>query len=30
MDSIIQFLRKDTLPKERIEDDKVRRKAIRF
>ena len=25
MDSIIQFLRKDTLPKERIEADKVRR-----
>ena len=30
MDSIIQFLREDTLPKERIEADKVRRKAIRF
>ena len=30
MDSIIQFLRKDTLPKERIEADKVRRKATRF
>ena len=30
MDSIIQFLRKDTPPKERIEADKVRRKATRF
>ena len=30
MDSIIQFLREDTLPKERIEADKVRRKATRF
>ena len=30
MDSIIQFLREDTLPRERIEADKVRRKAIRF
>ena len=30
MDSIIQFLREDTFPKERIEVDKVRRKATRF
>lgn len=30
MDSIIQFLREDTLPEERIEADKVRRKAIMF
>ena len=30
MDSIIQFLREDTLPRERIEADKVRRTAIRF
>ena len=30
MDSIIQFLREDTLPKERIKADKVRRKATRF
>ena len=30
MDSIIQFLKKDTLPEERIEADKVRRKATRF
>ena len=30
MDSIIQFLREDTLPEERIEADKVRRKATRF
>ena len=30
MDSIIQFLGKDTLPEERIEAEKVRRKAIRF
>ena len=30
MDSIIQFLKEDTFPKERIEVDKVRRKAIRF
>ena len=30
MDSITQFLREDTLPEERIEANKVRRKAIRF
>ena len=30
INSIIQFLREDTLPEERIETDKVRRKAIRF
>ena len=30
MDFIIQFLREDTLPEERIEADKVRRTAIRF
>ena len=30
MDSIIQFLKKDILPKERLEADKVRRKATRF
>ena len=30
MDSIIQFLKEDTLPKERLEADKVRRKAARF
>ena len=30
MDSIIQFLREDILPEERIEADKVRRKATRF
>ena len=30
MDSIIQFLREDTLPEERIEADKVRRKATKF
>ena len=30
MDSIIQFLKQDTLPKERLEADKVRRKAARF
>ena len=30
MDPIIQLLRKDTLPEERIEVDKVRRKATRF
>ena len=30
MNSIIQFLKEDTLPKERIEVDKVRRKATRF
>ena len=30
MDFITQFLREDTLPEERIEADKVRRKATRF
>ena len=30
MDSIIQFLKKDILPEERIEADKVRRKATRY
>ena len=30
MDSIIQFLKKDTLPEERTEVDKVQRKATRF
>ena len=30
MDSIIQFLKEDTLPEERTEADKVRRKATRF
>ena len=30
MDSIIQFLREDTLLEERIEADKVRRKVTRF
>ena len=30
MDSIIKFLREDTLPKERIKADKVKRKATRF
>ena len=30
MDSIIQFLKKDTLPEERTEADKVQRKATRF
>ena len=30
MDSIIQFLKEDTLPKERLEADKVRRKATKF
>ena len=30
MDSIIQFLKEDILPKERLEADKVRRKATRF
>ena len=30
MDSIIQFLKEDTLPEERLETDKVRRKATRF
>ena len=30
MDSIIRFLREDILPEERIEADKVRRKAISY
>lgn len=30
MDPIIQFLKEDTLPEERLEADKVRRKATRF
>ena len=30
MDSIIQFLKEDTLPEERLEADKVRQKATRF
>ena len=30
MDSIIQFLEEDTMPEERVEADKVRRKATRF
>ena len=30
MDSIIQFLKKDILPEERLEADKVWRKATRF
>ena len=30
MDSIIQFLKEDTLPKEMVEADKVRRKATRY
>ena len=30
MDSIIQFLKEDTLPEERLEADKVWRKATRF
>ena len=30
MDSIIQFLKEDTLPEERTEADKVRRKATWF
>ena len=30
MDSIIQFLKKDTLPEERTEVDKVQRKVTRF
>ena len=30
MDCIIQFLKEDTLPEERLEADKVRRKATRF
>ena len=30
MDSIIRFLKEDTLPEERIEADKVRRKATSY
>ena len=30
MDSIMQFLKEDTLPEERVEVDKVRRKATRY
>ena len=30
MDSIMQFLKKDTLPEERVEADKVRRKVTRY
>ena len=30
MDSIIQFLKEDILPEERLEADKVRRKTTRF
>ena len=30
MDSIMQFLKKDTLPEERIEADKIQRKATRY
>ena len=30
MDSIIQFLKDDIFPEERLEADKVRRKATRF
>ena len=30
MDSIIQFLKEDILPEERIKADKVRRKATRY
>ena len=30
MDSIIQFLREEILPEERIEADKIRRKAISY
>ena len=30
MDSIIQFLKEDILPEERIEVDKIRRKATRY
>ena len=30
MDSIMQFLKEDTLPKEMVEADKVRRKAKRY
>ena len=30
MDSIIQFLKEDIMPEERIEADKIRRKATRY
>ena len=30
MDSIIQFLKEDILPKEKLKADKVQRKATRF
>ena len=30
MNSIMQFLKEDTLPEERVDADKVRRKAIRY
>ena len=30
MDSIMQFLKEDTLSEERVEADKVRRKATRY
>ena len=30
MDSIVQFLKEDVLPKDKSEDDKVQRKALRF
>ena len=30
MDSIMQFLKEDTLPEERVDVDKVRRKATRY
>ena len=30
MDSIMQFLKEETLPEERVEADKVRRKATRY
>ena len=30
MDSIMQFLKKDTLPEERVEADIIRRKATRY
>ena len=30
MDSIIQFLKEDTVPEEKVEADKIRRKATSF
>ena len=30
MDSIVQFSKEDVLPKDKSEDDKVQRKALRF